>query len=461
MKRANSVSTTNTLSKERNRTSYEAARTMLIFAKDSTVTNAESVATAVFNTLIDLYRLFGSLCYPTNDYDDVGKLKAKADIGIFVGYAPTKKAYRIYNKTNAARFRETDHRCPSNTEHELTALSVRENAALSTLSKKTRPPSDPPKQRNSNVFDTYNAPETDSEASSSNSVNIDVTPNNQLPHVQKWTQAHPLENIIGDKDRTTVSTSEKQLENRRDVVFSSRKFLLISEHEHGHLPDGRKTRFPPQRRLKLKLSIYSQPEGFVDPEHPSACVCRHQESISMDSSSTTCMFVLSHHTIDTPMAERPNLDEDKGGKLIDPTRFRGVHDTRCCAQILWMRTLNSKTMDLRSTKFRCIVTIKVLLLYAVIVFTLAYQARLISVHQLHQEQVEKGKLSKGRTVADSIAERLTRPTAYKFKTDCSIILSCDLWNAEVKRDIRTTMVFRNEMLITWSYGLRPLVKLIS
>ncbi|GJT52225.1 hypothetical protein Tco_0978382 [Tanacetum coccineum] len=29
--------------------------------------------------------------------------------------------------------------------------------------------------------------------------------------------------------------------------------------------------------------------------------------------------------------------------------------------------------------------------------------------------------SKGRTVADSIAERLTRPTAYKFKTDCNII----------------------------------------
>ncbi|GJW97490.1 hypothetical protein Tco_0179298 [Tanacetum coccineum] len=30
-------------------------------------------------------------------------------------------------------------------------------------------------------------------------------------------------------------------------------------------------------------------------------------------------------------------------------------------------------------------------------------------------------LPKGRTVLDSIAERLTRPTAYKFKTDCSII----------------------------------------
>ncbi|GKG10664.1 hypothetical protein Tco_0342064, partial [Tanacetum coccineum] len=41
----------------------------------------------------------------------------------------------------------------------------------------------------SNVFDTYTAPETDSKASSSNSVNIDVTHNNQLPHVEKWTQA--------------------------------------------------------------------------------------------------------------------------------------------------------------------------------------------------------------------------------------------------------------------------------
>ncbi|GJW67681.1 hypothetical protein Tco_0122105 [Tanacetum coccineum] len=36
--------------------------------------------------------------YPTNDNDDLGKLDAKADIGIFVGYVPAKKAFRIYNK---------------------------------------------------------------------------------------------------------------------------------------------------------------------------------------------------------------------------------------------------------------------------------------------------------------------------------------------------------------------------
>ncbi|GJZ83252.1 hypothetical protein Tco_0648425 [Tanacetum coccineum] len=85
--------------------------------------------------------------------------------------------------------------------------------------------------------------------------------------------------------------------------------------------------------------------------------------------------------------------------------------------------LNYETMDLRSTKFRCIVTIKVLLLYAVIVFNTRDPSTLISATTLSPKS-----RSKGRTVADSIAERLTRPTAYKFKTDCSII---PVWEKDV------------------------------
>nr|GEV83891.1 hypothetical protein [Tanacetum cinerariifolium] len=38
-------------------------------------------------------KIFGSICYPTNASEDLGKLKPKADIGIFVGYAPAKKAF--------------------------------------------------------------------------------------------------------------------------------------------------------------------------------------------------------------------------------------------------------------------------------------------------------------------------------------------------------------------------------
>ncbi|GJT97583.1 retrovirus-related pol polyprotein from transposon TNT 1-94 [Tanacetum coccineum] len=47
---------------------------------------------------LSFFHVFGALYYPTNDNDDLGKLNAKADIGIFVGYAPAKKAFRIYNK---------------------------------------------------------------------------------------------------------------------------------------------------------------------------------------------------------------------------------------------------------------------------------------------------------------------------------------------------------------------------
>ncbi|GJT38418.1 retrovirus-related pol polyprotein from transposon TNT 1-94 [Tanacetum coccineum] len=98
----------------------EAARTMLIFSKASLFLWAEAINTACYTQHRSLIRLrynktpyelmhdkkldlsflhvFGSLCYPTNDSEDLGKLNAKADIGIFVGYAPAKKAFRIYNR---------------------------------------------------------------------------------------------------------------------------------------------------------------------------------------------------------------------------------------------------------------------------------------------------------------------------------------------------------------------------
>ncbi|GJR80352.1 hypothetical protein Tco_0151137 [Tanacetum coccineum] len=41
---------------------------------------------------LSFLHVFGSLCYPTNDHEDLGKIDAKADIGIFVGYVPVKKS---------------------------------------------------------------------------------------------------------------------------------------------------------------------------------------------------------------------------------------------------------------------------------------------------------------------------------------------------------------------------------
>nr|GFC59392.1 integrase, catalytic region, zinc finger, CCHC-type, peptidase aspartic, catalytic [Tanacetum cinerariifolium] len=42
--------------------------------------------------------VFGALCYPTNDSEDLGKLQPTADTGIFVGYAPSRKGYRNFNR---------------------------------------------------------------------------------------------------------------------------------------------------------------------------------------------------------------------------------------------------------------------------------------------------------------------------------------------------------------------------
>ncbi|GKA69990.1 retrovirus-related pol polyprotein from transposon TNT 1-94 [Tanacetum coccineum] len=42
---------------------------------------------------LSFFHVFGALCYPTNDSENLGKLQPKADIGIFIGYAPTKKDY--------------------------------------------------------------------------------------------------------------------------------------------------------------------------------------------------------------------------------------------------------------------------------------------------------------------------------------------------------------------------------
>nr|GEW22392.1 integrase, catalytic region, zinc finger, CCHC-type, peptidase aspartic, catalytic [Tanacetum cinerariifolium] len=40
---------------------------------------------------LSFFHVFGVLCYPTNDSENLGKLQPIADIGIFIGYAPTKK----------------------------------------------------------------------------------------------------------------------------------------------------------------------------------------------------------------------------------------------------------------------------------------------------------------------------------------------------------------------------------
>nr|GEX51266.1 hypothetical protein [Tanacetum cinerariifolium] len=47
---------------------------------------------------ITYLHVFGALCYPKNDREDIGKLGAKGDIGFFIGYSANSVAYRVYNR---------------------------------------------------------------------------------------------------------------------------------------------------------------------------------------------------------------------------------------------------------------------------------------------------------------------------------------------------------------------------
>ncbi|GKD66046.1 integrase, catalytic region, zinc finger, CCHC-type containing protein [Tanacetum coccineum] len=57
---------------------------------------------------VQYFHVFGSLCYPTNDHDDLGKVKPKADIGIFIGYFESSRGFRIYNR-RTKKIMETIH----------------------------------------------------------------------------------------------------------------------------------------------------------------------------------------------------------------------------------------------------------------------------------------------------------------------------------------------------------------
>ncbi|GJS70042.1 retrovirus-related pol polyprotein from transposon TNT 1-94 [Tanacetum coccineum] len=89
----------------RNRTLVEAGRTIAT----ACYTQTRSIIHRQFNKTpyelingrkpyISFLHVFGALCYPKNDREDIGKLGTKGDIGFFIGYSVDSCAYRVYNR---------------------------------------------------------------------------------------------------------------------------------------------------------------------------------------------------------------------------------------------------------------------------------------------------------------------------------------------------------------------------
>nr|GEV27186.1 retrovirus-related Pol polyprotein from transposon TNT 1-94 [Tanacetum cinerariifolium] len=180
----------NRVVERRNRTLVEAARTMLIFSKALMFLWAEAVATACYTqnrSLIhtrhnktpyelvhdkkpdlSFLRVFGALFYPTNDSEDLGKLQTTADIGIFVGYAPSR------NVTSATA--ANAQVVPPGTSRSTTFA---QDALLTSFSPSLSDKQSPVlHQGDVNIAETNQV--------------------NQPPdHLRKWSKDHPLDNIVG------------------------------------------------------------------------------------------------------------------------------------------------------------------------------------------------------------------------------------------------------------------------
>nr|GFA07395.1 hypothetical protein [Tanacetum cinerariifolium] len=317
---------------------------MLTFANLSSFIWAEAIATACFTQNrsiihkhfdktpyelmnkrkpnIKFFRVFGCRCYLLNDYEDVGKLKAKGGIGVFVGYSKEAAAFRIYNK----RTRKIHESVNVNFDEilEMASKQFRPEPGLSNLNKtgKSSNPSvsqvseaskkdledlfqkfydeyfDSSKIKkssttnvetliNGEVFHETNTqlisnnmiPNGDEASTSHNVFNerleeaFDAStsfhdPSNvhtfyqPYPHEKKWTKDHPLHKIIGDL-KSSVCT-RGQLAN--SCLFSS----LLRSIEPANVAEALKyadwTAF---MNGILKEEVYvGQPLGFVSQQYP-------------------------------------------------------------------------------------------------------------------------------------------------------------------------------------------------
>nr|GEX85737.1 retrovirus-related Pol polyprotein from transposon TNT 1-94 [Tanacetum cinerariifolium] len=225
--------------KRRNRTLVEAARTMLTFANLPLFLWAEAIATTFtqnrsiihkrFNKTpyelmnkrkpnIKFFRVFECRCYLLNDYEDVGKLKAKWDIGLFVGYSKESAAFRNYNKRTQEVFHESSESFQE--ESSLSSLnddvhqSVEEVAVPLSNTQSISNNMVPNVDKASTSHSVFNEHLDDAYFYASTSfhdpsnVHIFYQP---YPHEKKWTKDHPLHKIIGDL-KSSVRT-RGQLEN--------------------------------------------------------------------------------------------------------------------------------------------------------------------------------------------------------------------------------------------------------
>ncbi|GJS42472.1 integrase, catalytic region, zinc finger, CCHC-type containing protein [Tanacetum coccineum] len=230
----------------RNRTLVEAARTMLNLRTSSFISMGRGNCYRIKPDLSYLH-VFGALCYPNNDSENLGKLQAKADIGpgLQCMTPATPNSGLVPNPPPSAPFRclsspveEAPTPVESTSSPSLTTVdqdAPSPSTSQTTLQSQSQtiPLSAEEESHDLEVAHMSNDPyfgvpilETVYEESSSSDV-ISTTVHSDAPiseHLSKWTKDHPLQNIIGDPSRpvsTRLQLHEQDLFCYYDAFLTS------------------------------------------------------------------------------------------------------------------------------------------------------------------------------------------------------------------------------------------------
>nr|GEV97704.1 hypothetical protein [Tanacetum cinerariifolium] len=264
--------------------------------------------------------------------ENLGKLRTKADIGIFVGYARAKKAFRIYNKRTRL-IQETIHA----TFNELTIMAFEQFSVEESL-------------KTPYFHDDSLHEESTSQRSSSNV----RTSHTLFELLGRWTKNHPKANVIGDPSRP-VSIRKKlkidvmwcyfdtfltsvELKNFKEAMTKPSWIGVMQEEIHEFERLHVLELVPcPDRVMLIKLKwIYKVKKdeygvfllskefskGAVDPTLFTRKAGRDILLSNYALEIINKYGMLSTESVDTLMMDKSKLDEDLQGKPVDPTHYR-------------------------------------------------------------------------------------------------------------------------------------------
>ncbi|KAH9792992.1 Integrase catalytic domain-containing protein [Citrus sinensis] len=273
---------------------------------------------------IGYFKVFGCKCFVLNTKDNLGKFDLKSDVGIFLGYSNSSKAYRVYNKRTliVEEFMHVtfDESNPSSTEK----VVVDDNAE----EEQQEEASNDNQEDAPHGIQEEHHEETNAEQNEGTS--------QTLPKELRYVSSHPKDVILGDPSRgvTTRSSLRNTCEHAAFISQIEPKSFADEENDESWIMAMQEELNQFERNNVWELvpnpehqSIIGTKWVFRNKMDESGVVVRNkarlvaqgynqEEGIDFDE---TFAPVAS-----TPMSTTIKLDKDEKGKEVDIKIYRGM-----------------------------------------------------------------------------------------------------------------------------------------